>query len=37
MTSNNLKFIGGCFFTYDLPKDKLYLFKYFTTNIEKIF
>lgn len=37
MTSDALKFIGGVFFSYELPRDKLYLFKYFRTAIEKQF
>jgi coproporphyrinogen III oxidase len=32
-----LKFIGGVFFDYVLPKEKNYLFRYFRTDIEKAF
>jgi coproporphyrinogen III oxidase len=32
-----LKFIGGVFFEYVLPKEKNFLFKYFRTDIEKAF
>ena len=32
-----LQFLAGDFFDFVLPKEKQYLFRYFTTNIEKQF
>ena len=37
MSDQALKFIGGVFFGYDIPKERLYLFRYFKTDIEKAF
>lgn len=33
----SLQFIGGVFFDYELPKERLYLYHYFSTSIEKAF
>lgn len=35
--TNELIFLSGRFFEYDLPKEKQFLFKYFTTDVEKQF
>lgn len=34
---NDLKFLGGSFLDFDIPKDRLYLYHYFRTDIEKQF
>jgi hypothetical protein len=34
---NELKFLAGAFFDFEIPKDKKYLFKYFRSPIEKQF
>jgi len=32
-----LQFIGGVFLEYELPRERLYLFRYFRTHIERAF
>lgn len=34
---DELKFISGEFFDYSLPLDKLFIFKYFSSDLEKAF
>ena len=33
----DLEFISGCFFDYEIPKDKRYLLKYFKTGLQLAF
>ena len=33
----DLEFISGAFFDYDIPRDKRYLLKYFTTELQAAF